>query len=44
MNRKHAPDHNLLLLYVLVAAQVELGLQLARGLGRGTSVNAAKGT
>lgn len=32
MNRKHPPDDNLLLLYILVATQVELGLQLARGL------------
>lgn len=34
MNRKHAPDHNLLLFHVLVATQVELGLQFAGGVGR----------
>lgn len=43
MDRKHAPDHHLLLLYILVATQVELGLQLTCGPGRGTLVNAAKG-
>ncbi len=32
MNRKHPSDNNLLLLDILVAAQVELGLQLACGL------------
>lgn len=34
MNRKHTPDHNLLLFHVLVATQVELGLQFAGGVGR----------
>lgn len=28
---EHSADHHLLLLHVLVAAQVKLGLQLARG-------------
>lgn len=32
VNGKHPPDNNLLLLHILVATQVELGLQLARGL------------
>ena len=32
VNRKHPPDDHFLLLHILVAAQVELGLQLARGL------------
>lgn len=39
---KHAPNHDLLLLHILVAAQVELGLQLARGGRRGATANVRK--
>lgn len=42
MNRKHASNHNLLLLHILVAAQVERGLQFAGGVGRNTEGKQAK--
>lgn len=44
MNRKHSPNHDSLLFYVLIAAQVELGLQLACRLCRERSEDAEKGT
>lgn len=42
VDRKHAPDHDLLLLHILVATQVELGLQLARGRRGGATANMRK--
>lgn len=44
VNRKHSPNHDSLLFYVLIAAQVELCFQLACRLCRERSEDAEKGT
>lgn len=44
MDRKHPPNDDLLLLYILVATQVELSFQLTSGLSRETLVNTEKAT
>lgn len=44
MDRKHPADDDLFLLHILVAIQVELGLQLARDLCGSKSVKVEKDT
>lgn len=44
VHRKHPPDDDFLLVHIFVSAQVELGLQLARGFGRNRPVKVEKGT